>query len=520
MKKKISYTVNHKIVEREYQYIPVRYIVAILITILEVLAIIGTVVVLCYLIPFFYLAAWLTEIGCVLKIISSDDNPDYKVPWLLFVLILPIVGFMLYFIFSSRKLKKKFVNRLKDLHNKSYEKEDSAIFEKLEKVNPTACSQAKMLCKTAYTHLFTDTKQEYFSDGEQMMKSMLRDLAKAEHFIYLEYFIIEGGRFWNSILEILCEKVKKGVEVKLIYDDIGCMKTLPGDYYKKLCKMGIETTTFSRLRGAADSEFNNRNHRKILVVDGYIGYTGGINIADEYINEVEKFGHWKDCGIRIEGEAVWEMTKLFVIDFGINVKDIPETKNNIYPIVENKCDGFLVPFGDGPKPLFERAVSKGVIQSMLAGANKYAYITTPYLIIDNDLCQSIEDAALRGVDVKIILPHVPDKKVVFYVSRSYYNRLMSAGVKIYEYEPGFIHSKIYLVDDEIAMVGTINLDYRSLAHHFENGIWMCGCECIKDIRSDIENALEKSILVTEEMTKLSSIKRFFRAIVRIFAPLF
>ena len=321
-------------------------------------------------------------------------------------------------------------------------------------------------------------------------------------------------------MEILKDKTSQGVEVKVVYDDIGCMATLPGNYNKILKTYGIDATPFSRLKGAADSEFNNRNHRKITVIDGKIGYTGGINIADEYINKVEKYGHWKDMGIRLEGEAVWELTKLFLIDFGINVKDMPTLNHDIYPIVSDiKCDGYMVPFGDGPKPLYDRRVGKSVIQNMLSSATKYAYITTPYLIIDNELCMSIENTALRGVDVRIIVPHIPDKKIVFNMTRSFYKRLIQAGVKIYEYEPGFVHGKTYLVDDKYAMIGTINLDYRSLVHHFENGVWLYNCDSISDLKNDILDTLNKSIEITPDMLKTNIFNRFFRALVRIFAPM-
>ena len=318
MKKTITYDVNKKKVKQEINYIPFRYILAVFITMLEVLAVIGTVIVLCYYVPYFYLAAWATEIFCVIRIIASDDNPDYKVPWLLFVMILPIAGFMLYFMFYSRTLQKKFIRRLGDMKRHSYKQKDQELFTELWEENPAAAAQAKMLCDIAETHLFTNTKQEYFPLGEDMHRRMLPDLKAAEKFIYLEYFIIEEGKFWDSILDILKRKAGEGVEVKVLYDDIGCMMTLPGNYCKTLRTYGIEAVPFSRLRGNADSEFNNRSHRKILVIDGKIGYTGGVNIADEYINEVEKFGHWKDVAIRLEGEAVWELTKIFLVDFGIN----------------------------------------------------------------------------------------------------------------------------------------------------------------------------------------------------------
>ena len=520
MKKTITYDVNKKKVQREIDYIPVRYIIAIFITLFEVLAVLEIVVSLCYFVPYFYLAALATEIACVIMVIASDDNPDYKIPWLLFILVVPIAGFMLYFMFYSRTLQKKFIRRLDDLKRHSYRKDDSNLLKELKKDNPVAAAQAKMLCDIAETHLFTNTKQEYFSLGEEMFQRMLMDLEAAEKFIYMEYFIIEEGKFWNSILDILKRKAAQGVEVKVLYDDIGCMMTLPGDYHRTLRKWGIQAIPFSRLRGNADSEFNNRSHRKILVIDGKIGYTGGVNIADEYINEVEKFGHWKDTGVRLEGEAVWELTKLFLVDFGINEKEVFVTGNELYPVQNDiKELGYLIPFGDGPHPIYGCRVGKSVIQNMLAGATEYAWMTSPYLIIDNDLCSDLENAALRGIDVRIIVPHIPDKKLIFAMTRSFYHRLMSAGVKIYEYEPGFIHAKSYLVDDDYAMIGTINLDYRSLVHHFENGVWMYQCEANRSLKADIEDTLKKSIEVTPDMLKTNLLQRFITAVVRIFAPM-
>lgn len=519
MKRKYTYFDGRKQVEREYSYIPFRYILAVLITLFEVLAVIGIVTALCYYVPYFYLAAWATEIFCVIRIIASDDNPDYKVPWLLFVLIIPVAGFMLYFMFYSRTLQNRFIKRLDTLKRQGYLYDDSAQIAKLQDENPIVASQAKMLCSIGETHLFTDTKQEYFPLGEDMHQRLLQDLDTAEKFIYMEYFIIEEGKFWNSILDILKRKAAEGVEVKVLYDDIGCMMTLPGDYHKTLKAYGIEATPFSRLKGNADSEFNNRSHRKITVIDGKVGYTGGVNIADEYINEVVKYGHWKDTAIRLEGEAVRELTELFRVDFGINVRKMPDIRDDLYPKTEIKEHGYVVPFGDGPHPLYNCRVGKSVIQNMLGGATRYMWMTTPYLIIDNDLSQSIENAALRGVDVRIIVPHIPDKKLVFGMTQSFYHRLMAAGVRIYEYEPGFIHAKSYLADDNQAMIGTINLDYRSLVHHFENGVWMYDCESIKNLKTDMEDTLSKSIEVTPDMLKTNLLQRFIRAVVRIFAPM-
>ena len=520
MKRKYQIKTPTKTIEREYNYIPVRYILAVMISLIEILAIIGIVIACCYFIPYFYVAAFLTEILCVIQIIASDDNPDYKVPWLLFVLILPIVGFMLYFLFYSRKLKKKFVRRLRELKQYRYDYDDTEALADLEAENPVAASHARMLCSVSGSHLFRDTAQTYYPLGEEMWQAMLADLERAERFIFMEYFIIEEGAFWGSILEILKRKAGEGVKVRVLYDDIGCMSTLPGDYHKTLSEYGIEAAPFSRLRGQADNEFNNRSHRKICVIDGRVGYTGGVNIADEYVNRVVRFGHWKDTALRLEGRAVWELTRLFMIEYGMSVERLPEADTAYYPPEElRSAEGYLIPFGDGPRPLYERRVGKSVIQNMLSAATRYMYMTTPYLIIDNDLCQSIENAALRGVDVRIIVPHIPDKKLVFGMTRSLYPRLMKAGVRIYEYEPGFIHAKSYLADGVYGMIGTINLDYRSLVHHFEDGVWMYRCPALEDLKRDMDSTLLSSVEITPDMLKTGPLTRFLRAVVRIFAPM-
>jgi cardiolipin synthase len=431
-----------------------------------------------------------------------------------------IAGFMLYFIFYSRKLKKKFVRRLDELKRYRYETSRETLFEELAREDPYASAQAKMLCSISGASLFCNTRQRYYPLGEEMWKAMLSDLEKAETFIFMEYFIIEEGVFWNSILDVLKRKAADGVTVLVLYDDIGCMSTLPGNYHKQLARLGISAAPFSRLRGNADSEFNNRSHRKICVIDGTVGYTGGVNIGDEYINQKERFGHWKDTAIRLEGEAVWELTRLFLTDYGINVKKLPEIACELYPKQGAiRAGGYVIPFGDGPRPLYERRVGKSVIQNMLSSATEYMYMTTPYLIIDNELCTSIENAALRGVDVRIIVPHIPDKKLVFGMTRSFYHRLMKAGVKIYEYKPGFIHAKSYIADDRYAMIGTINLDYRSLVHHFENGVWMYLCDSIRDLKADLLATLQKSMEITPDMLKTNPISRFVRSVVRIFAPM-
>lgn len=520
MKKTIKVFDKNKYVEKEVNYIPFRYIIAMLLTIIEIISIISIMVILAIYVPYFYIAIMVTVVGVVIQIVGSNENPDYKVPWLLFVIILPIVGLMLYFIFHQRKLPKRHFKRLKKLNN-SLDYDDSKGLELLKRDNELIYSQIEQIKKISGTHLYMNNNLTYFSLGEKMHKSILEELEKADKFIFLEYFIIEEGMFWNSILKILKRKVSEGVEVKVVYDDIGCMNTLPGNYFKQLRKQGIEAVLFSKLKGQADGEFNNRSHRKILVIDGKVGFTGGVNIADEYINEKEVYGHWKDTGIKIIGPAVNELTKMFLSDYYINIKkDVKIDFSSYYSNCENKeNDSYVIPFGDGPNPIYERQVGKTVIMNILNQATKYVYITTPYLIIDNELMRCIENTALRGVDVRIIVPHIPDKKIIFEMTKSNYEILLKFGVKIYEYTPGFIHSKMYISDDNIAMIGTINLDYRSLTHHFENGVLIYKDKCINEMKKDFIGTMNESEYISSDSKRDNLIKRFIKAIVRIFSPL-
>ena len=520
MKRKYSYRAGSKTVEREYNYIPVRYILAILISVIEVAAVIGIVVLLCYYLPYFYILAFLTQVFCVINIVSSDDNPDYKLPWLLCVMALPVVGFMLYFMFYSRKLKRKYIKRLDELKRYSVKKDDGDELSELERKDPYAASTMKMLGRISGAHIYKNEGIEYFTDGKYMWERLLVDLDGARSYIFMEYFIIEEGEFWNSVLEILKRKASEGVTVRVIYDDIGCMSTLPGGYDKQLRSFGIEAVSFARLRGNADSSFNNRSHRKITVIDGRVGYTGGVNIADEYVDRRARFGYWKDTAARIEGSAVDELTSLFLWDFGINSRalpPIPEPLSTDAPRKDEK--GYIMPFGDGPRPIYEQRVAKSAIANMLSGAVDYAYMTTPYLIIDNELTRIIESAAMRGVDVRIIVPHVPDKRMVFKITRSSYKRLMAAGVRIFEYTPGFIHAKSYIADDKYALIGTANLDYRSLVHNFENGLFTYGTPLTAKIKEDFLATLAVSEEIDKESLHVRAPERLLRAVLRIFAPM-
>lgn len=520
MKKKIVVNEHNRLVEREVNYIPFRYILAMFLVVAETLGVIAAVSLITIFFSYFYIAVALTQLAVAIVIVNHDDNPDYKLPWLFFVMLIPIVGFMLYFMFYSRKLSKKQVKRMERLTKQRAEKNDAAELAALQGEDLLCHSQAVMLVRLADSHVYGGTDIGYYPSGEELFAAMVADLRRAERFIFMEYFIIEEGLFWNTILDILKEKAAAGVEVRVVYDDIGCMMTLPGNYFRQLGKFGIRSVPFSLLRGQANNEFNNRSHRKITVIDGKIGYTGGVNLADEYINRVVRFGHWKDVGIRLRGEAVNEFTRLFLIDYGLNDRKCDDDFSRYYGAERCEEGGYCIPFGDGPKPVFKKQVAKTAILNMLSQAKRYVYITSPYLIIDSELVEALKNAAMRGVDVRIITPHIPDKKLVFLMTRSHYGRLLKAGVKIYEYESGFIHAKIYLSDDETAMIGTINMDYRSLVHHFENGVWICRHRVIEAIRGDFLDTQEKSIRMEREMLKENLFQRFVRAMVKVFSPLF
>ncbi len=517
MKKKIKVYQGKEKKEKYITTIPLRFVFAMLLIVAEFLAVIAIMVQLSLYSQAFVVAEFLTQIGCVISIISRNDNPDYKAPWLLVILVVPVAGFMAYLMFYSRKLSTRQLKKLRKAEKEKFKTQDDFILGSLK--NAQAKAQATFLYNTANAPIYNNTKVKYFAQGEDYFYSLLDDLKQAKEFIFLEYFIIERGHLWNSLLDVLTLKAKEGVEVRVLYDDIGCMGTLPGNYDKKLKKLGINCAIFSRLRGQVNNEFNNRNHRKIAVIDGKVGYTGGLNLADEYINQIKRFGHWKDVGVRLEGEAVNELTATFILDYDVSAKKSNLLAGDYFRKQSVTAEGYVIPFSDGPRPIFNHQVSKRAIINMLGSAKKYVYMTSPYLIIDSELSQAIESAALRGVDVRIITPHVPDKKLVFKLTRSTYKPLIRAGVKIYEYAPGFIHAKTYLSDDETAIVGTVNLDYRSLVHHFENCVWLHRVDAIKDIKKDILSTIDRSIEIDENQFVGGPLKRFFIATLKVFTPL-
>lgn len=459
-------------------------------------------------------------IGTILTIVNRNMPPESKVTWLLFAVV-PVFGFLLYLMFGERRLSKKEIQQLEKMDSMKFREDNSYDLRvELKQENKSAFGIVKSLLSMDHNaDVYDGTTSQYFPLGEEMFEAMLDDLRSAKKFIFLEFYIIDPGLMWNRILQILVDKVQQGVEVKLLYDDIGCMATLPGDYTKRLRKMGIDAHKFNKVIPRMTVAYNNRDHRKILVVDGQVGYTGGINLADEYINHIVRFGHWKDGGVRLEGRAVKALTRLFLMNWYINRGEITDFDRYHFDSQRVEGKGLYIPYGSGPKPIYKEQVGKAVYQNIINQAIDYVYITTPYLIIDYDLTEDIKNAAMRGVDIRIVTPFIPDKKLIQIVTRGAYPDLLEAGVKIYEYTPGFIHSKNVISDDELAVVGTINFDYRSLVHHYENAVLMYQTESIADIKQDFEGLFDVSEEISLETLQNSWYQRLLKEIMQLFAPL-
>jgi cardiolipin synthase len=394
------------------------------------------------------------------------------------------------------------------------------ILADLEEIDPRAAGQARYIQNHAAYPLYRHQYSEFYPLGDLAFPAMLKELEKAERYIFLEYYIIEEGIMWNSILEILARKAQAGVDVRLIYDDLGCIFKLPKNYDKKLEALGIKTERFHPLKPMLSAALNYRDHRKLLIIDGHTGFTGGINLADEYINVVEKFGHWKDSVFLLKGDAVWSLTAMFLAMWEY-LRGEPDTLEDFMPPRLEHLPpngGFIQPFADNP--LDDETVSETVYFNLINRAQDYVYIFTPYLILDNEMLSALGAAAKTGVDVRIITPHVPDKRLVHAVTRSYYYPLLKSGVKIYEYTPGFMHSKAIVADDRIAVVGTVNLDYRSLYLAFENAVWLYDTESVLQIRDDFLETLQ----ICQEMrlsdcANISAVHRAKLSLLRLLAPL-
>lgn len=463
----------------------------------------------------------LLSIGVVLYLIWKPSNPAVKLAWIVPIMLFPLFGGILYLAFGHVFLSRKLRNQMLMTERMMRESmpENESIVQKIETQNPAAANQIKYLTTYSETPVWENTNTIYYSDGLPYWKQLLEDLEKAEHFIFLEFFILGEGTMWNEILKILEKKVKQGVEVRLIYDDIGSIFVLPKNYDQIIEKKGIKCVAFNRLIPFMSIILNNRDHRKIVVIDGKVGYTGGINLADEYINYKTVHGYWKDAGIRLEGEAVWSLTGMFLQMWNMSRDTDRDFSVYRYSFEEKQeGSGFVQPYGD--TPLDDETVGENVYLNIIGYAQKYIYVFTPYLITDNEMNTALKLAAKRGVDVRIVTPGIPDKKTVYWLTQSNYQNLIEAGVKIYQYSDGFIHSKCVLCDDEIATVGTINFDYRSFYHHFECGVFLYRTDSIPALKKDMEDTFAVSEEITLEWCKKKFMKtNVIGPVLKLFSPL-
>lgn len=457
-----------------------------------------------------------------LYIVSRSGTGAYKLIWIFMILLFPVFGGLLYLLFSFQGITRKFTRQAAKTEAKAKGllafpgTSEDALLEAL----PDQAAQLHYLQNHAGFPVYTDSETTYLSPGEAKFEALLRELIKAERYIFLEYFIIQEGTMWNSILEILKQKAEQGVKVRVLYDDLGCFLKLPKDYDCRLREMGIECRVFNRFKPVLTSVQNNRDHRKIAVIDGKTAFTGGINLADEYINAIEKFGHWKDASIMVHGKAAWSFTLMFLQMWELAGSE-DEDYAQYYPWILSDCpvkaSGFVQPYADSP--MDKENVGEHVYLQIINNAKRYLYINTPYLIIDESMMSALCLAAKSGVDVRIVTPHRWDKWFVHVTTRSYYRDLMAAGVRIYEYSRGFIHSKTFVSDDTVATVGTTNLDFRSLYLSFECGALMYRTEAVMQVKEDFLQTLEQCHKITEKDCQCGPIRRIFQDVLRLFAPL-
>ncbi len=456
----------------------------------------------------------------ILVIISDKTDPSYKIAWIIPILALPIFGVALYLLFGGNRLSARLKRKMAafDQILRQTLHADGTALAALAAACPEAERQSVYLTRVSAGPVYENTETEYFPLGDVCFPRMLEELRKAEKYIFLEYFIIGSGRMWSEIEQILKEKAAAGVDVRVIYDDFGCIQVLPMHFQRNLRAMGIRCRVFNPYIPILSGRLNNRDHRKFMIIDGKVGFTGGINLADEYINEKLRFGHWKDNAILLRGAAVWSMTVMFLAMWDY-INETTEDIERFRPEqIETSGRGFVQPYADSPLD-FEH-VGENVYLSLIATARRSIYIMTPYLVIDHTMIGALCTAAQSGIDVRIITPHIPDKKYVHALSRAYYEVLIEAGVRIFEYTPGFVHSKVFYVDGRFATVGTINLDFRSLYLHFENGVWMYNTDCIAAIEDDFRETFAVSTEITGEYCrKAGRLVRLVRAVLRVFAPL-
>lgn len=470
------------------------------------------------------ISAGLTALSfiAVLLVVRKREKGAYKLSWVILMLALPVFGGLFYIITEFQTHRPKFVRLERQALAKSSALMSLPGTARDEAVsgNPDLAPEIDYLEKSAGYPVYSGTRVTYLTPGEAKLAHLLEELEKAEKYIFLEYFIIQGGEMWDEILAVLKRKAAAGVKVRVIYDDFGCFFLLPKDFPAELAKYGIDCRVFNPFRPLLTVVQNNRDHRKIVSIDGKVAFTGGINLADEYINAIELHGHWKDASIMLEGRAAWSMTLMFLTMWQVTTGE-EEDMEQYYPWKDAPCtvpsDGFVQPYAD--TPMDTDNVGEHVYLQLINNAKRYVYITTPYLIIDDSMISALSLAAKSGVDVRLITPHIWDKRFVHETTRSYYPELISAGVRIYEYSPGFIHSKTFVSDDRVATVGTANLDFRSLYMHYECGARFYGSEAVAKVRDDFLDTLEKCTEIRGKDCRVSLPERLTQDLLRLIAPL-
>lgn len=459
----------------------------------------------------------------VIYLVCKDDNPSYKICWIILILALPIFGGLLYLFAGNKKPSKRMHSKIENAHQRLVPELCCGDMSVKTNIPPRLMQTFSYVKGISGYPCYGNSDVKYYSVGEDMFKDILRETEKAEHYIFLEYFIINEGEMWDKLLKILIRKAEAGVEVRIIYDDIGCIALLPPGYCRKLEKMhpNIKCLAFNPARPVLSLVMNNRDHRKILVIDGHTAFSGGVNISDEYINVTHPCGHWKDTGTMIKGRAAMNFCEMF-LEMWHAFRDteakfsLADYEAEEYPPAAPE-KGIVQPFYD--TPLDREALSENLYIDILNAAEKYVYIYTPYLILDDNMKNALTLAAKRGVDVRLVTPGIPDKKAIYRLTRANYKPLLSAGVRIFEYAPGFIHAKSFVSDDRIAVVGTINLDYRSLFLHFECGTLFSDCKAVADLRADCEDTFAKCREITGDNIRQYFRGTMFDAFFRLLAPL-
>ena len=470
--------------------------------------------------PHYFGSSLVLTVVMLLFLFSSKLGTSAKLTWTVIITLLPVFGALLYLYTVSdaghRALKRAVTSKIRS--TKDILSSAPGILSELEKEAPGAAALAKYLGGKGCHPVYKNCRLTYFPLGENKFEALLSELEKAQHFIFMEYFIVEEGTMWGRILEILARKAKEGVEVRLMYDGTCEFFLLPRNYPERLSALGIKCKVFSKITPFVSTHYNYRDHRKIVVIDGHTAFTGGVNLADEYINETVRFGHWKDTAVMVKGEAAQSFTLMFLQMWSADEKKTETAPYLNVTATVGEHKGYVIPFGDCP--LDHDKVGERVYMDMISRATESVRIMSPYLILDEEMENALKFAAERGVEVSLILPGIPDKKIPYALAKTHYRSLLAAGVNIYEYTPGFVHAKVIATDGREGMVGTVNLDYRSFYHHFECALYMYGTPCLSDIEKDFSETLEKCRRVTFKTVKKEKLHvKITGFLLKFFSPL-